>query len=125
MAVGRASSSTNILRGGELSIRRRGWCSQTLKALALYLSRMYCRSRGTFSGIGAQGRMAGVWGGSSRLGQEQESEEEVGTPELEHLGESDDTMDWMEAGGVKELQDPTSGNEEGTNPRSTQAEKER
>ena len=71
-----------------------------LKALALYLSRMYWRSLGTFSGVGAQGRTAGVSGGSSLLGQEQAvSDDDVGTPELEQLGLLGVDMDWMEAAG--------------------------
>ena len=36
--------------------------------------------------MGAQGRTAGVSGGSSLLGQEQVSDDDVGTPELEQLG---------------------------------------
>ena len=72
-----------------------------MKALALYLSRMYWRSLGTFSAVGAQGRTAGVSGGSSLLGQEQVSDDDVGTPELEQLGLLGVDMDWMEAAGDK------------------------
>ena len=61
---------------------------------------MYWRSLGTFSGVGAQGRTAGVSGGSSLLGQEQAvSDDDVGTPELEQLGLLGVDMDWMEAAG--------------------------
>ena len=96
-----------------------------MKALALYLFRMYWRSLGTFSGVGAQGRTAGVSGGSSLLGQEQVSDDDVGTPELEQLGLLEVDMDWMEAVGVKLSHSPTSGKEEGTRPRSMQADRER
>ena len=86
---------------------------------------MYWRSLGTFSGVGAHGRTAGVSGGSSLLGQLQESEAEDGTPELEQLGRLGAVSDWMEAVGGKLSHSPTSGKEEGTRPRSMQADNER
>ena len=96
-----------------------------MNALDLYLSMMYWRSLGTFSGVGAQGRTAGVSGGSSLLGQEQVSDDDVGTPELEQLGLLGVDIDRMEAVGGKLSHSPTSGKEEGTRPRSTQADRER
>ena len=55
----------------------------------------------------------------------QVSEADVGTPELEQLGRLGAVRDWMEAGGGTESQEPTSGKEEGTRPRSIQADSER
>ena len=51
--------------------------------------------------MGAHGRTAGVSGGSSLLGQEQVSDEDIGTPELEQLGLLEVDMDWMEAAKYK------------------------
>ena len=59
------------------------------------------------------------------MGQEQASDDDVGTPELEQLGLLEVDMDWMEAVGVKLSHSPTSGKEEGTRPRSMQADRER
>ena len=53
------------------------------------------------------------------------SDDDVGTPELEQLGLPGAVMDWIKAGGGRESQDPTSGKEEGTRPRSMQADSER
>ena len=53
------------------------------------------------------------------------SEAEDGTPELEQLGRLGVDMDWMEAVGGKLSHNPTSGKEEGTRPRSMQADNER
>ena len=39
--MGLASSSTNMRKGGELSIKRSGWCSHVLNALDAYLSKIY------------------------------------------------------------------------------------
>ena len=59
------------------------------------------------------------------MGQEQVSDDDVGTPELEQLGLLGVDMDWMEAAGGKLSHSPTSGKEEGTRPRSMQADRER
>ena len=53
------------------------------------------------------------------------SDDDVGTPELEQLGLLEVDMDWMEAVGGKLSHSPTSGKEEGTSPRSMQADRER
>ena len=85
MALGTAVSSVKIFIGGDLSINFSGWCSQQLKPLLAYLSRMNCFNFGRLSGVGAHGKIAGVVGGSSLLGQLQIVSPRVGTPELEHL----------------------------------------
>ena len=59
------------------------------------------------------------------MGQEQVSDGDVGTPELEQLGLLGLDMEWMEAVGGKSSHSPTSGKEEGTRPRSMQADNER
>ena len=84
MATGVTSSSTNILSGGASSIRLRGWFSQQLKALLLYLLRMYFLSIGRFSGVGAQGSWGLLVGGGDRLGQVHGDSVADGTPELVH-----------------------------------------
>ena len=73
-----------------------------LNALALYLSKIYWRSCGRFSGVGAQGKVTGLSGGSSRLGHEHESEADVGTPEFEHAGRFEDVIGVIEAIGSSE-----------------------
>ena len=123
--MGLASSSTKMRRGGELSIRRRGWCSQILNALALNLSNMNWRSIGRFSGTGAHGRVTGLFGGSSRRGHEQGSLVDVGTPEFEHVVGFGGAMAVREATGASMSHKPTDGNDFGTSPRSMQAESDK
>ena len=123
--MGLASSSTKIRRGGELSIKRKGWCSQMLNALALNLSSINWRSVGRFSTVGAHGKVTGLLGGSSRRGHEQESLVAVGTPELEHTGGLGDVMAVKEETGDFASHEPTEGKDLGTSPRSMQAERDR
>ena len=85
MALGLAFSSVKTLIDGDLSINLSGWCSQQLKLLLAYLSKMDCLSLGRFSGVGAQGNTGGVVGGNSLLGQLQVVSLGAGTPEFEHL----------------------------------------
>ena len=59
------------------------------------------------------------------MGQEQVSDGDVGTPELEQLGLLGVDTDRMEAAGGKLSHSPTSGKEKGTRPRSMQADSER
>ena len=110
---------------GELSIKRKGWCSQVLNALALNLSSINWRSVGRFSGVGAHGRVTGLLGGSSRRGHEQESSAAVGTPELEHAGRLGDVMAVTEETGDSTSHEPTEGNDLGTNPKSMHADRDR
>ena len=67
-------------------MRGRICLSQQLKALALYLSSMYCLRYGRFSSVGSQGREGGVVGGRALVGQLQGVSPSLTTPELEHLG---------------------------------------
>ena len=75
--------------------------------------------------MGAQGKVTGLSGGSSRLGHEQPSEAEIGTPELEHAGGFDDIRGVIEAIGSSESHEPIDGNDLGTNPRSMHADSDR
>ena len=49
----------------------RGWCSQTLKALAAYRSRRYCSSRPRLASVAGNGRLVGLGGGCALFGHEQ------------------------------------------------------
>ena len=61
-------------------------CSQQLKALALYLSKIHCFKCGRFSTVGAQGRTGLSVGGSDLVGQLHVVSSGLTTPELVHFG---------------------------------------
>ena len=84
MAVWVACLSTNNLNGGVVSMRGRGWRSQTLKADEANLSRMYCFNSGKFSGVGAQGNF-GVSVGGRVLRGHWHCVKSSPTPEFVHL----------------------------------------
>ena len=82
-ATGIASSLTNMRSGGELSMSGKVCFSQQLKALLLYLSKMYFLRFGKLAGVGAQGICGRLVGGSSLTGHWHAVSLWPGTPVLE------------------------------------------